>query len=70
MSMRKRLNPILSCLVLTASVSGLSFTSLANAAGGGNNECPVGLVSGQTLDDEFGSGTSDLTKCLDRRHNV
>jgi intracellular sulfur oxidation DsrE/DsrF family protein len=74
--MRKRLNPILSCLVLTASVSGLSFTSLANAAGGGNNECPVGVLPGKpgvpetTLDLEFGSDTSNLTTCLNRRHNV
>jgi intracellular sulfur oxidation DsrE/DsrF family protein len=37
---------------------------------GGNNECPVGLVSGISLDDEFGLGTQELTKCLEKRHNV
>ena len=42
----------------------------------GNNECPVGLVSGKTLDDEFGPGTADrpgtqeLTKCIKKRHKV
>ena len=40
------------------------------SAGDSNNECPVGLVSGMTLNDEFGQGTSDLTNCLDRRSNV
>jgi len=42
----------------------------------GNNECPVGLVSGKTLDEEFGPGTADrsgtqeLTKCIKKRHKV
>ena len=36
----------------------------------GNNECPVGLVSGLSMDDEFGPGTQALTKCLKKRHNV
>lgn len=36
----------------------------------GNGECPVGLVSGMTLDDEFGPGTQELTECLKRRHKV
>ncbi|MEW6590088.1 MAG: DsrE family protein [Pseudomonadota bacterium] len=37
---------------------------------GGNNECPVGLVSGLSMDDEFGPGTQALTQCLKKRHNV
>lgn len=37
---------------------------------GGNNQCPVGLVSGLSLDEEFGPGTQALTQCLERRHNV
>lgn len=55
---------------------GLGCASTANAGGdhrwgkGGNNECPVGLVSGMTLNDEFGPGTQGLTRCLERRHNV
>jgi intracellular sulfur oxidation DsrE/DsrF family protein len=37
---------------------------------GGNNECPVGLVNSMELDDEFGPGTDELTRCLKRRHKV
>lgn len=43
---------------------------------GGNNECPVGLLNGKTLDEEFGysadgqTSTSDITRCLKRRHKV
>ena len=70
MPVRTPLQSILSIPVLFAiSIAGLGATSLAYAAGG-NNECPVGLVSGMTLDDEFGKGTSDLTQCISRRHNV
>ncbi len=36
----------------------------------GNNACPVGLVSGQDLDTEFGPGTADITHCLQRRNKV
>lgn len=56
------------CL-LAVFMSGLGVSGVANA-GGSNNECPVGLVNGKTLNDEFGPGTSDLTNCLDRRSNV
>jgi intracellular sulfur oxidation DsrE/DsrF family protein len=56
--------------LISATFSGSGVVTLANAGDGGNNECPVGLVSGMELNDEFGAGTSDLTKCLDRRHNV
>jgi intracellular sulfur oxidation DsrE/DsrF family protein len=35
-----------------------------------DKECPVGLVSGLTLDQEFGPGVGALTKCNDVRHNV
>lgn len=37
---------------------------------GGNNECPVGLVNGLTLDQEFGLGSQELTQCNKVRHNV
>ena len=59
----------LNLVLLTVSVGGLGVTGLAYA-GGGNNECPVGLVSGKTLDVEFGQGTSELTRCISRRHDV
>jgi len=42
----------------------------ALADGGGDHQCPVGLVSGLTLDDEFGTGSQALTRCLAQRHNV
>lgn len=37
---------------------------------GGDAECPVGLVTGQTMDVEFGPGTNAVTRCLKRRHKV
>lgn len=43
---------------------------LADGPARGNNACPVGLVSGLTLDAEFGPGTAALTHCLERRHGV
>lgn len=56
-------------LTLAAALAGLvSMPALVN--GQGNTECPVGLVSGMTLDDEFGPGTSDLTKCIKKRAQV
>ncbi|WP_455222124.1 DsrE family protein [Kaarinaea lacus] len=33
-------------------------------------ECPVGLVNGMTLDDEFGAGTQGATRCAEFRRNV
>ena len=35
-----------------------------------NIVCPVGQVSGMSLDDEFGPGTSDLTNCITKRAQV
>jgi len=55
--------------LLAIFITGMVAGGVANA-GASNNECPVGLVNDLTLDDEFGPGTDDLTKCLDRRHNV
>ena len=77
MSIKKRSNFIfLQAGLLAVCVSALAFSGVASAeeedaGGASNNECPVGLVNnGMTLDDEFGYLTSELTKCLDRRHNV
>jgi len=33
-------------------------------------DCPVGLVTGKTLDEEFGEGTSDKTTCLSKREDI
>lgn len=30
-------------------------------------DCPVGLVNGMTLNDEFGPGTAAITRCLEHR---
>ena len=32
--------------------------------------CPVGLVTGLTLDEEFGVGTSQITRCLIFRNGI
>lgn len=32
--------------------------------------CPVGLVTGLTLEEEFGPGTSQITRCLIFRNNI
>ena len=61
--------------IFAASLLGLSFTTTANAdmegeASMGNNKCPVDLVVGKTLDEEFGNGSQELTRCLERRHKV
>lgn len=71
--MRKNL---MHCGLLAASLIGLGFTGAASAADGSNNECPVGVLTGSpgtpdtTLDLEFGPGTQELTRCLQRRHDV
>ena len=76
MSFNKRSNYFfLQAGLLAACVSALAFSGVASAeekdrGGASNNECPVGLVNDKTFDEEFGYGTSDLTRCLDRRHNV
>ena len=58
---------LLSLLFLTL------FTPQANANNEDNHEnkeCPVGLVSGMTLDQEFGAGSAEITHCLQRRAHV
>jgi len=57
-----------------------AIQSVANNGAGnqasGNSECPVDLVKGKTLDEEFGysadgqTSASDITRCLEQRHEV
>lgn len=35
-----------------------------------DEKCPVGLVNGQTLDEEFGLGSAKITSCLKQRTKV
>ena len=64
----------LSALLIVFALPGLARADNMGAPplnpGSGNNECPVGLVSGQTLDDEFGGGSSLITHCVHKRHDV
>lgn len=68
--------------VLAILLTGLGCTGGAIAGGGrhhdgernwlgsSDDDCPVGLVTNLELDDEFGPGTEELTRCLERRDNV
>ena len=50
----------------------LMISTLSHSALADDNEkdCPVGLVSGLTLDEEFGPGTADVTRCLESQKMV
>jgi len=66
---------LISTSLLVASLAGFGFSGTASADKGGvpnlgDNECPVGLVTGMELDEEFGPGTEELTRCLERLHKV
>jgi intracellular sulfur oxidation DsrE/DsrF family protein len=56
--------------MLAVSLTLLGFVSTASAAGEGDEQCPVREVNGQSLDEEFGEGSSDITHCLGNRHKV
>ncbi len=45
----------------------LVLWTMTASADNSNKECPVGLVNGLTLDQEFGPGTRDITHCLEVR---
>lgn len=59
-----KIHTILLCLLILFS---LNHVALANNE---KNDCPVGLVSGLTLDEEFGEGTSEVTRCLENTKKV
>jgi intracellular sulfur oxidation DsrE/DsrF family protein len=48
----------------------LPITNTLADEGKGKNVCPVGLVTGLTLDEEFGAGSSGITHCLEKRKKV
>lgn len=51
----------------------LSFPIHAQADEGHHHDnvaCPVGLVNGLTLDEEFGPGSSSITHCVKVRHHL
>jgi intracellular sulfur oxidation DsrE/DsrF family protein len=61
--------------VITVSAVLLGLTSIARADNMDADEhsnvaCPVGLVSGLTLTDEFGAEVAANTRCIKKRHNV
>jgi len=35
-----------------------------------NGQCPVGLLTGMTLDEEFGPGTSQVTRCIIMNYGI
>lgn len=55
---------------LVAVVMVVLMASFGHAAGGGNNECPVNYLTGLAWEQEFGYGASDISRCLERRHNL
>jgi intracellular sulfur oxidation DsrE/DsrF family protein len=52
---------------LAVALLGLGFSGAASA---GKKDCPVGLVNGLELDDEFGPGTEETTRCIEKRKKV
>ncbi len=63
----------LSALVAFSMPSFVRADSMGSPNGPDDNSnvaCPVGLVSGMTLDQEFGAGASALTNCVKKRHDV
>ncbi len=50
---------------------GFNFFKTANAdVEIASVDCPVGLLNGKTLDEEFGPGTQQITRCLEKREDV
>lgn len=50
---------------------GLSMNAPAVMADDDDDQaCPVGLVSGQTIDEEFGTGINVITRCVENRKKI
>lgn len=56
-------------LVLCLTVISLILFSPKSFAQNGR-PCPDGLVSGMTINEEFGSGSQEITDCISKRKNV
>lgn len=56
--------------VVGASLLALGANPVFAGSDQSHNECPVGLVKGKTLYEEFGYGSEELTRCIERRTNV
>lgn len=50
-------------------ILGITSSNMAVAATA-EQQCPVGLVNGLTLDQEFGLGAAEITRCLVKREGV
>ena len=46
------------------------YSPVTHAGERDRQECPVGLVSGLTLDDEFGPGSQQVTRCIKVRDHI
>jgi intracellular sulfur oxidation DsrE/DsrF family protein len=57
------------CALFATLLAGPALAGPPDVSAGGNG-CPVGLVNGMTLDEEFGPGSQELTECNKVRHNV
>lgn len=53
-------------------ILGLSVNAQVVLADDDNDDqaCPVGLVTGLTLDEEFGTGVSTITRCIENRKEI
>lgn len=65
------MNKLLNIVMLGAALSFSTSVAFAQDDDNeSNNACPVGLVNGMTLEDEFGPEVAATTHCIKKRHNV
>ena len=58
------------CMVICMMPVSNSLAYEGHDEGNDKKECPVGLVTGLTLDEEFGPGSAEITHCLTQRKKV